>query len=181
MTAHVDPIPLEVREYQGRRAGVVTRMVACFVDLAVVAVVLGLGYAGWFVVDFIWPPGSNSFSPPQPEQWLVLIAGHVVLVVYLMLMWRAGGRTYGCHVMGIRVADHRGRSLRLLPAFLRAEFCVLFPVGFFWVVVSRENRSLQDVVLRTSVVYDWDVRPGAGRVEPSSRADLVPQAPADPE
>jgi len=168
MTAHVDPIPLEAREYQGRRAGVVTRAAAFVVDAGVVGVLLLIGYAGWCVVDFIWPIGSNTFHFPRPEQWVVLIAGHIVMVVYFMLMWHAGGRTYGCHVMGIRVADRRGRSLGLLPALIRAEFCVLFAVGFFWVIVSRENRSIQDVVMRTSVVYDWDVRPGAGRRTPSA-------------
>jgi len=29
-------------------------------------------------------------------------------------------------------------------------------------VVSRSNRSLQDVALRSSVIYDWTAR-GAGR------------------
>jgi len=45
--------------------------------------------------------------------------------------------------------------LRLAGAFMRAVLCVIFPVGLAWVLVSRHNRSLQDVVLRTSVVYDW--------------------------
>jgi hypothetical protein len=38
---------------------------------------------------------------------------------------------------------------------LRAAFCVAFAVGVFWVLVSSSNRSVQDVVLRTSVIYDW--------------------------
>ena len=38
---------------------------------------------------------------------------------------------------------------------MRAALCVVFPIGLAWVVVSRQNRSLQDTVLRTSVVYDW--------------------------
>ena len=29
-----------------------------------------------------------------------------------------------------------------------------FLIGLLWVAVSRENRSLQEVVLRTSVIYD---------------------------
>jgi len=29
----------------------------------------------------------------------------------------------------------------------------------FWVVVSRENRSAADVLLRTSVIYDWAATP----------------------
>jgi hypothetical protein len=40
-------------------------------------------------------------------------------------------------------------------AALRSAFCVLFPIGLFWVAVSGANRSVQDVVLRSSVVYDW--------------------------
>jgi hypothetical protein len=31
--------------------------------------------------------------------------------------------------------------------------CTLFPIGLLWVLVSRENRSVQDLMLRTSVVY----------------------------
>ncbi len=38
---------------------------------------------------------------------------------------------------------------------LRAGFCVVFPIGLFWCAVSRENRSVQDVVLRSSVIHDW--------------------------
>jgi hypothetical protein len=30
-----------------------------------------------------------------------------------------------------------------------------FPLGLAWVAVSRDSRSVQDLLLRTSVVYDW--------------------------
>jgi hypothetical protein len=32
---------------------------------------------------------------------------------------------------------------------------VVFPIGLFWVVINRHRRSIQDIVLRTEVVYDW--------------------------
>jgi hypothetical protein len=32
--------------------------------------------------------------------------------------------------------------------------CTLFPIGLLWVLVSRGNRSVQDLMLRTSVVYE---------------------------
>ncbi|MDX6237576.1 MAG: hypothetical protein QOG10_2391, partial [Kribbellaceae bacterium] len=41
---------------------------------------------------------------------------------------------------------------------LRAAFCSLFPIGLFLCVGGREHRSLQDLVLRTSVIYDWQPR-----------------------
>ena len=49
----------------------------------------------------------------------------------------------------------RGRKLRVVGAFVRAVFCTAFPIGLLWCAVSPANRSVQDVVLRTSVVYDW--------------------------
>jgi hypothetical protein len=33
--------------------------------------------------------------------------------------------------------------------------CVVFPIGLLWVAVSQDNRSAQDILLRTTVVYDW--------------------------
>jgi uncharacterized RDD family membrane protein YckC len=167
----VDPIPLEARQYQGRRAGVVTRAAAFAVDAAVAAGILGLLYVGWCVLAFVDPRGS--YQQPRPEEWAVVVAAYVVTAVYLAMSWRISGRSLGCHVMGIRVVGRHGRPPGRLVAWLRAAFCVVFPLGFFWVLVSRDNRSVQDVVLRTSVVYDWDVRPGAG-VAASRRHDDTP-------
>ena len=69
-----------------------------------------------------------------------------VLTVYLTASWSTG-RSYGQYLMGLRVVNLHGALLRVPLAFLRAVFCVVFPVGLFWVAFSRENRSLQDVVL----------------------------------
>ena len=81
--------------------------------------------------------------------------GAWILVVYLTVAWWLNGRTFGDHLMGLRVVNFRGDRLRLPGALARAAFCAAFPLGLFWVAVSRENRSVQDVVLRTSVIYDW--------------------------
>ena len=61
--------------------------------------------------------------------------------------------------MGLRVLNAKGTRLGLAPASLRAVFCVLFPIGLFWVPFSSDNRSVQDLVLRTAVVYDWAPKP----------------------
>jgi hypothetical protein len=52
------------------------------------------------------------------------------------------------------VTDDRGGRLGWGRCATRAVLCTLFPIGLVWVLVSRENRSVQDVLLRTSVVYD---------------------------
>ncbi len=61
--------------------------------------------------------------------------------------------------MGLRVVGRKGKRMRWTGAFLRAVFCTVFPIGLFWCAISRENRSLQDMVLRTSVVHHWPVPP----------------------
>ena len=157
MTARVDPIPQEAREFQGRRAGLVSRSAAACIDIGTVFLALLVAYLGFVVVLFLLPPGGLQL--PVPPLWLDLVVGPVVLMLYLTVSWHRGGRTYGDLVMGLRVVNRRTRDPGPVTAFLRAAFNVAFPLGLAWVVISRQNRSIQDVVLGTSVVYDWKVRP----------------------
>lgn len=145
-------VPLAAQPLQGRRAGLVTRILADSVDFAVVAGILGLAYLGVSAALFIWR--SRTFSFPTPSFLLVLVLGGIVSVLYLTATWGTTGHSYGKHVLGLRVVGPFGR-VRIPGAFVRAVLCVIFPIGLAWVLVSRHNRSLQDVVLRTSVVYDW--------------------------
>lgn len=156
----VSPLPREARPYQGQRAGLVTRGAAAAIDGLVDVLLLLVGYAAWSLLLFLLDPLGFSF----PDLTLVfsLAAGFVVLVVYLTLAWWTSGRSYGCLVMGLRVVSYRGENLRLFGALARSLFCAVFPIGLLWVAASRQNRSVQDVVLRTSVVYDWQPR-GATR------------------
>jgi uncharacterized RDD family membrane protein YckC len=152
----VSPLPREARPYQGQRAGLVTRGVAAVIDGVVVAGALLIGYIAYAGLLFVVDPRNFSF----PDVGLVfsMASAFVVMVVYLGLSWRISGRSYGCLVMGLRVVSYRGARMTLVGALLRALFCAIVPIGLFWVAVSRENRSLQDVVLRTSVIYDWQPR-----------------------
>lgn len=155
----ISPLPREARPYQGRRAGVVTRVLAAAIDGAVVCLVLAAAYLGYAGIRFLFDP--RGFTFPDAGIIFSLVAGFGVLVVYLTVAWWVSGRSYGCLVLGLRVVNHRGTRLRLTGAFVRALFCAALPVGLLWVAVSRENRSVQDMVLRTSVIYDWQPHPDA--------------------
>jgi hypothetical protein len=48
--------------------------------------------------------------------------------------------------------------LPLWRAFVRAVLCALFPIGLFWSAVSTRNESVQDLLVRTTVVYDWGLK-----------------------
>jgi uncharacterized RDD family membrane protein YckC len=153
----VSPIPHQARPYQGRQAGAVTRAVAAALDLIVVVLA---SIAGYFVVSgvsFVLRPWSFQF--PDVALLLGLGCTLLLLILYLTITWSGSGRSYGAKVMGLRVIDRRGRSPRPLNALARAVLSVSFPVGLFWCLVSRERRSLSDVLCRTSVVYDWRAGP----------------------
>jgi uncharacterized RDD family membrane protein YckC len=165
MSAHVDPIPREARPFQGHRAGLVTRTAAAAIDVGIVIVALGVCYLSVFVFLFLLDP--RKFTVPTPSPWLVYAAASLLLTLYLALSWMGNGRTYGNHVMGLRVVNRHGLRLHPLASLVRATLYVIFPIGILWVMISGQNRSLQDLVLRTSVIYDWHVRPLQASPEPT--------------
>jgi uncharacterized RDD family membrane protein YckC len=162
----VEVVPKEARTFQGHRAGIVTRVLANVVDFAVAAgTVLG-GYLFWLALRFLVNPTGFHFGAPQ-MLFLLLAVGAVLWLLYTM-SWASTGRTPGDHLFGLRVVNFQGGRVRWVGAGLRAAFCVVVPIGLFWVVISRQNRSLQDTVLRTSVIYDWTTRAQPARPRPVS-------------
>ena len=146
-------VPRVAQSVQGHRAGIVTRTLAAAVDAAVAVAAVALGYAGAVAAYFVLDP--RSFSFPDPGFGLLLIAFLGFLTCYLALAWATTGRSYGARLLGLRVVDSQGRRLRPLVAVARALLCVYLPVVLLWVVISPENRSGADVLLRSSVIYDW--------------------------
>ena len=65
------------------------------------------------------------------------------------------GRTFGDALFGLQVLNFHGRRMTVAGGILRAVLCMIFPIGVLWVAVNRQNRSVQDIMLRTSVVYEW--------------------------
>lgn len=162
MTAPAARLPKEARPFQGRRAGLATRVLAGAIDGVVLLALFAGVYAVWTAAVFLWSPARFSF--PAPSRPVVVVAGYLLAIAYLTLCWRMSGRTYGDQLIGLRVVGRGGRPFGLASALARATFCAVFPVGLLWTAVSRENRSLADVLLRTSVVYDWLAAPARSAV-----------------
>lgn len=153
----IPTVPEEARPYQGQRAGLVTRVAANTIDFLVLLIILAALYAAWSALSFLWH--GDTFRFPTPSLAVAYLVGMGVLAVYFTAAWCTTGRSYGDHLLGLRVVSYSGGPMRAAGAFVRAVFCVLVPIGLFWCLVSRTNRSVQDLVVRTSVIYDWDVRP----------------------
>jgi len=129
-------------------------MLASSVDAAVAVLAVSLGYAGTVAFYFIVNP--RSFSFPDPSFALLIGCFLGFLVCYFGLAWATTGRTYGARLLGLRVVNSQGGRVRPGISLARALMCVFVPIVLFWALVNRENRSAADVLLRTSVVYDWD-------------------------
>ena len=136
-----------------RPAGIVTRAAAMGVDCAMVLVLGSLLYLTVAGARLIWSP--TTFTWPDVPFWVTVSVELTIAVLYLTASWAMTGRSYGASLLGLRVLSRRGHIPGWALSFVRAVFCVFFPVGLAWVILSPERRSLQDVVLRTVVVYDW--------------------------
>ena len=151
----VEALPPEARPFQGQHAGIVTRTVANVVDFVLVVGFLAGVYVAWCAVTFLINP--TRFSFPAPPFLALLLCYGVALFVYLTVSWATTGRTYGDHLLGLRVVNFRGEPVRWAGSVVRSAFCVVLPIGLYWAVLSPKDRSVQDAVLRTSVIYDWTV------------------------
>jgi uncharacterized RDD family membrane protein YckC len=152
--------PPVAREEQGLRAGVVTRTTVMVIDAALVAAGVGVAYLVWAVVRFMRHPAR--FAWPQLSFRMVVVLWYVLCFIYLSVTWSTTGRSVGKRFLGLRVVNRAGRVPAFGLSLVRAAMCVFFPMLLFWSAVSRENRSVQDLVLRTSVIYDWRARPPDG-------------------
>jgi len=169
-------VPVDARPFQGQTAGVVSRSIAASVDATLVAVCVVGAYLGLNGLLFLINPRDFSFHGAHLLFSLAVAWGFSVL--YLTACWALTGRSYGCHVMGLRVVGRRGGRLHFLGALVRAALCALIPIGLFWCGISRTNKSFQDIFLGTRVVYDWTSR---RRVVQPHAADLTiaPSSPRD--
>ncbi|MEU6674398.1 RDD family protein [Streptomyces sp. NPDC046853] len=134
-------------------AGIVSRGVAAILDVLVVTAIGFALHAGAGCVRLLitGPP----FRFPELPSWLAGAAGWTLAVLYFGCSWAAIGRTVGDRLMGLRVTDRAGRLLGLPRSLVRAALSVTFPVGLYWVPLSRRRASVQDLLVASVVRYDF--------------------------
>jgi uncharacterized RDD family membrane protein YckC len=153
-----------VRARQHRRAGIASRLGAAAVDLVTVIVldigilIVAAGIRALFTGELELDAPSDAIRGP--------LVG-LILLVYLAYGYGLNGRTVGKVVMGLRAVGRDGSDLSAWRGFWRAALYLIFLPGILWVLVSRKNASIQDLILRTAVVYDWGhTSGGAARPPP---------------
>jgi uncharacterized RDD family membrane protein YckC len=171
-----DTVPVEARAFNGRPAGVVTRTLANVLDLALTVLVVAGGYLA--ISGLLFLRRGADFQFPVVSFPVAYAVGFLTLVVYFTVCWAAGGRTYGDRVLGLRVCTLDDLDPSLARSFVRAVLCAAFPLLLVWAAVDGKQRSVQDLVVRTRVVYDWGgTRAGTSHDPGSMGVDVAPAVP----
>ena len=156
MTAIAAP-EAAARSRQRTRAGVVSRLAADGVDFVVFELLFALALAGFAFARFLLT--SEPFELPRPPVWGTSTAQVLFFAAYLAWGWASTGRTPGKALLGLRVVTDEGEPLGQLRAIARAALCaVIGPALLAWVIVSRRNAGIHDLLLSTAVIYDWRPR-----------------------
>jgi uncharacterized RDD family membrane protein YckC len=149
--------PDRVRNLQGRRAGFVSRVVSAGITVVATFVVYVALLVGYAFVQFLVT--DEKFRLPHPDQPVSATVLPLMLVVLLTFSWSSQGRALGDDAMGLRILALDGRAIGPVRAFLRAVVVVALPIPCLaWILVSRKNAGLHDLLCRTVVVYDWAPR-----------------------
>ena len=147
-----------VRTLRGGRAGFITRMSAALIDgLLVIGVWIAI-IGTIAVARFMISPRKGIRLPHLPS-WATLLCVGLLAVAMLTFMWATTGRSVGDQVLGLRVVRAHGGKVGWLRSLVRAVCYVVLPVGLVVAAFDRRNRSLQDFIAGTAVLYDWG--PGA--------------------
>ena len=147
-----------VRARQGLRAGIASRLAATAIDVLVVVLLwIGLlivqaGIRALFTGELELEVRSDEIRGPLAT---------LVLLAYLAYGWGLNGRTVGMVFMGLRAVGQDGSDLSPWRGFWRAVLYLLFLPGILWALVSKRNASVQDLLLHTAVIYDWEHHSGA--------------------
>jgi uncharacterized RDD family membrane protein YckC len=155
---------------QGHYAGAVTRFTAYVVDQTVMAAVFAATVA--IVVFAVSLVTRNQVNVKVPT-WLLVTSWCLWWIVYFAYPWAVSGRTLGMSLVGIRVVQRDGSTLRPRQAFVRAitlpiSFLIL-GLGFVGIIFGRERRALHDRFAHSAVVYSWDARAAQLRFLASDR------------
>jgi uncharacterized RDD family membrane protein YckC len=144
----------------GQYAGPVSRAAAYLLDVTIAVLVYEVAVAViLYLLDLVTHADLHTSDLPI---WLTALAFGLWLWIYFGGSWAASGKTTGMALLGVRVVNGDGGPLDRWRGVLRAPALGLslltFGIGLVGIVIGRRHRGLQDVLVGSVVVYDWDAR-----------------------
>lgn len=129
-------------------AGFVRRLLAIVYDLILLLAVL---YVAMGALLLITAGAANQPGSPWLSAYLLLVS-----FIFYGWFWIKGGQTLGLRSWRLRVEEGDGRPLTWGVAMLRFSLglltCLPLGIGFLWMLLDREHRTLYDRLSGTRVV-----------------------------
>jgi uncharacterized RDD family membrane protein YckC len=151
---------------QGQYAGIVSRTIAFFIDLVLIAVtgILIVAVLGLLRQFFVGSGFGEALGLGDVLGWALSLAAGLatgtLALVYTVSFWSLNGITPGKALLGLQVLRSDGQRLTVRRALLRyvGYFLSALPLflGFAWIVVNDRRQGWHDKLADTVVVYVHD-------------------------
>lgn len=166
-------------------AGFVSRALAFWLDLLIVAALLLMATLSLQIVGIFFPIGKlvGRLAGIDPHgtyrPYVALVVAITVFVAYNTFWWSMIEETPGKAALGLRVVRTNGQRMTVWRSIVRslAYWVSALPLflGFLWILVDDKRQGWHDKLADTCVVYVRLSNPQRGqsgqtkrRIEPSS-------------
>lgn len=156
---------------QGQYAGLVTRAIAFFIDVAIVTICLiALNWIANATASLFGMSLQDCKSDPSLLlRWFCSLLHYSVIAitlafypVYLLFFWILTGQTPGKYLMGVKIVRIDGKRMTLGRSIRRLFGYVVdlwtLGLGFLWIAVDDHRRGFHDRIAGTYVIYAWEAR-----------------------
>jgi uncharacterized RDD family membrane protein YckC len=145
-------------------AGLVSRLSALVIDVAILAVVM---IAVRLLPHIAW----DRLVDHRVPGWVETAAGSLATILpwlYFTISWSINGQTLGDMLIGVEVRGSDGQNLSLLRSAIRAAVGLLtaplWILGLLYGLWDRRRRAVHDLIFGTVVVYTSPPRTGAREI-----------------
>ncbi len=159
MTTVPMPAPEMTVGRQGHYAGALSRLAAFAAD---VGASWGLYTVGTLLLNSAVKLVTGHTYTLTNHQLVAFIVLAFWEFFYFTYQWAVSGKTLGMAILGLQVVTVEGGPVSVRQATLRTLGLGLslltLGIGFLGIIFQRERRALDDFIVGTAVVYDWDAR-----------------------
>lgn len=133
--------------------GMFRRLAAMFYDVLLLV-------ALWFAVSalLLAVSGGQLASPDRPIWQIYLLRTCLVLttVIFFTGFWTHGGQTLGMRAWRLQLVTNRNDSVNWKQSLLRLAAAIpslgVFGLGFLWMLVDRDRRTVHDRLSGTKLI-----------------------------
>ena len=136
-----------------QQASIIKRLASLVYD-SLIVIAISFTY-GWSVLMLKYKflgmeLGENGRAQLSGFESLLLL---LVIIFFYSFFWHRGGQTLGMKAWRLKLLNSEGERPSWGQCMLRAVIALpLFPIGYLWKLIDREDKCLQDKFSGTQIV-----------------------------